>query len=92
MPKVKYTLDPKNPPKLSAEEKKRYDAMSDGDIDYSDIPELTDDFFENATRTKERVNARFDADVVEWFKSQGAGYQTRMNAVLRAFYEPHRPR
>jgi uncharacterized protein (DUF4415 family) len=28
-----------------------------------------------------------DADVLEWFKAQGAGYQTRMNAVLRAFKE-----
>ncbi|HFC05553.1 MAG TPA: 3-oxoacyl-ACP synthase, partial [Rhizobiales bacterium] len=28
-----------------------------------------------------RINARFDADMVEWFKSHGDGYQTRMNAV-----------
>lgn len=32
---------------------------------------------------KTPVNAKFDVDVVEWFKSQGRGYQTRMNAVLR---------
>ena len=30
---------------------------------------------------------RLDADIVDWFKSQGKGYQTRMNAVLRAYYE-----
>jgi uncharacterized protein (DUF4415 family) len=36
---------------------------------------------------KELIALRVDADVVEWFKSQGPGYQTRMNAVLRAFKE-----
>jgi len=34
---------------------------------------------------KVSVSLRIDADVLEWFKAQGAGYQTRMNAVLRAF-------
>lgn len=39
---------------------------------------------------KTPVNARFDVDVVDWFKSQGRGYQTRMNAVLRRYMEAHR--
>ncbi|HEU0147455.1 MAG TPA: BrnA antitoxin family protein [Bradyrhizobium sp.] len=39
---------------------------------------------------KTPVNAKFDVDVVEWFKSQGRGYQTRMNAVLRKYMEAHR--
>lgn len=34
---------------------------------------------------KESISLRIDADVLEWFKAQGPGYQTRMNAVLRAF-------
>lgn len=34
---------------------------------------------------KAAVSLRVDADVLDWFKAQGAGYQTRMNAVLRAF-------
>ena len=34
---------------------------------------------------KASVSLRIDADVLEWFKSQGSGYQTRMNAVLRAY-------
>jgi len=34
---------------------------------------------------KTSVSLRVDADVLEWFKAQGPGYQTRMNAVLRAF-------
>ena len=36
---------------------------------------------------KTSLALRIDADVVEWFKAQGPGYQTRMNAVLRAFKE-----
>jgi uncharacterized protein (DUF4415 family) len=39
---------------------------------------------------KERLTVRLDADMVEWFRGQGRGYQTRMNAVLRAFYEHER--
>jgi len=39
---------------------------------------------------KTSVNAKFDVDVVNWFKSQGRGYQTRMNAVLRRYMEAHR--
>ncbi len=39
---------------------------------------------------KTPVNAKFDADVVAWFKSQGRGYQSRMNAVLRHFMDVHR--
>jgi uncharacterized protein (DUF4415 family) len=36
---------------------------------------------------KIRVTAYFDQEVVEWFRAQGRGYQTRMNAVLRAYME-----
>ena len=36
---------------------------------------------------KASISLRVDADVLEWFKAQGVGYQTRMNAVLRAFKE-----
>ena len=36
---------------------------------------------------KTSLALRVDADVVDWFKAQGPGYQTRMNAVLRAFKE-----
>ena len=39
---------------------------------------------------KTPVNAKFDVDVVAWFKAQGRGYQTRMNAVLRRYMETHR--
>lgn len=39
---------------------------------------------------KTPVNAKFDVDVVNWFKEQGRGYQTRMNAVLRHYMEAHK--
>jgi uncharacterized protein (DUF4415 family) len=39
---------------------------------------------------KQSVSLRLDADVLKWFKSQGTGYQTRINAVLRAFTEAAR--
>lgn len=39
---------------------------------------------------KELFSLRIDADVIEWFRSQGAGYQSRMNALLRAYMEAHK--
>ena len=39
---------------------------------------------------KTPVNAKFDSDIVDWFKSQGRGYQSRMNAVLRSFMQAKR--
>lgn len=41
---------------------------------------------------KQQLTVRFDRDVIEWFKAQGAGYQTRMNAVLRGYVEAQRKR
>lgn len=87
MAKIKTTLDPDNMPEPSKEALARIDAIREEDIDYSDIPELDDDFFKKAKKSS--VTVRLDSDMVEWFKSQGKGYQTRMNAVLRAFYEHH---
>jgi uncharacterized protein (DUF4415 family) len=64
-------------------------ALPDEDIDYSDIPELDEAFFRNARLVmpagKRQVTLRIDADVLDWFRAQGKGYQSRMNAVLRAY-------
>ena len=70
-------------------------ARTDNQIDYSDIPELGEVFWKNAKvvhprGSKEQLTIRFDADVVEWFKAKGKGYQTHMNAVLRAYVDAHR--
>jgi uncharacterized protein (DUF4415 family) len=60
--------------------------------DFSDCPVLTEEqlsqFKPSHLRgmykpVKKTVNVRLDADVIEWLKSGGAGYQTRMNAILR---------
>ena len=63
--------------------------MKDEDIDYSDIPELDDEFFEKATfvPAKQIVTIRLDADVVAWLKRNGRGYQTRANKILRSVME-----
>lgn len=67
----------------------RVDNLTDESIDYSDIPELGEDFFEKATfvPSKQLVTIRLDADVVEWLKRSGRGYQTRTNKILRAVME-----
>src|SRR4030081_1683882 len=39
---------------------------------------------------KHDVHIRLDADVLDWFRAQGKGYQTRINAVLRAFVDARR--
>jgi uncharacterized protein (DUF4415 family) len=36
---------------------------------------------------KQDIHIRLDGDVLEWFKAHGRGYQTRINAVLRAFVQ-----
>ena len=72
---------------------KRIDAQGDQDIDYSDIPELDEDFFKKARVVvppgKKQLTLRLDADVLAWMKAQGKGYQSRINAILRAYYEAH---
>lgn len=79
--------------KTSKTDWKRLSEMKDQDIDTSEIPELGEDFFKNAELhipTKQSVTIRLDADVLEWFKSQGAGYQTRINQLLRQYMQAHR--
>jgi len=39
---------------------------------------------------KTLLSLRIDSDVIEWFRKQGAGYQSRMNALLRAYMEAHK--
>ena len=77
--------------KASRTDWERVDAMSDEDIDTSEIPPLDEDFFANAElrlpQKKIPITMRVDPDVLDWFKSFGSGYQTRMNAVLRIYME-----
>lgn len=70
----------------------RVDAMTDEELEASidraeegEIDWTTIQF--GIPHRKQQVTVRFDVDVIDWFKAQGAGYQTRMNAVLRSFVE-----
>ena len=59
------------------------------------VPDLPTDFWDDAelvnhTRTKEPISLRIDSDILEFFKAQGKGHLTRMNAVLRSYVEAHR--
>lgn len=90
---VKHAVDLSNPPPLTAKQKaeiKAVAAMPDSAIDYSDIPPLSEEFWQNAVRnpfykpTKTTTTMRVDSDVLVWLKSKGKGYQTRLNAILRA--------
>lgn len=94
---VKLTLDPQNLPPLTAQQRAELEAvaaMPDEDIDYSDAPYLPDAvWMRSATElphTKKQITLRIDAEVLEFFKHSGKRYQSRMNAVLRAYVEAHK--
>lgn len=80
-------------PKVSQKELDAIKSIKDEDIDLSDIPELGEDFWKNAKRggqhdelyrpKKQQITVKIDADVLAWLKSDGKGYQTRLNAILR---------
>jgi len=68
----------------------RLAAMPDEDINFDDIPELNEAFFREAEwrpPIKQSVTIRLDADVLNWFRDQGPGYQTRINRLLRRYME-----
>lgn len=63
--------------------------MKDEDIDFSDIPELDDGFWENAEWVEPDktlpLTIRVKKSVLDYFKAGGKGYQTRINAVLESY-------
>jgi uncharacterized protein (DUF4415 family) len=90
---VRYTRKP-----LTQEQIDRLKVLADlpdSEIDFSDIPPLTDAFFENAVQGmmyrrmhKQQTTLRLDADILDWFKrhaKNGKGYQTDINKALRAY-------
>jgi uncharacterized protein (DUF4415 family) len=94
---VKLTLDPKNLPPLTEQARARLEAvaaMPDEDIDYSDAPYLPDAVWMKAAaqlpHTKKQITLRIDAEVLEFFKHTGRGYQSRMNAVLRSYVDANK--
>jgi uncharacterized protein (DUF4415 family) len=71
--------------------------MRDEDIDFSDNPEWTPEMFAKAVvrvgfkpvPPKQQITLRLDGDVLEWFRNRGPGYQTQINALLRAYMNEH---
>lgn len=74
----------------------RLKKMSDKEIDYSDIPTTTQDFWDDAEVVmpvpKEHVSLRLDADIIHFFKKDGRGYQSKINAVLKSYVSAHSKR
>jgi len=82
----------------------RLDAMRDEDIDFSEIPPITDEMLARGvvrqnvlTQTKEELTLRIDTDVLEWFQSRGRGWETLINFLLRRYMQeelrkPSRPK
>ena len=77
---------------LSAQHEAELRALAkkpDAEIDYSDLPQTPDEQWSDAVRgkfyrpLKTQASVRIDADVMEWLKRPGKGYQTRLNAILR---------
>ncbi|WP_343553948.1 BrnA antitoxin family protein [Pantoea sp.] len=80
-------------PPLTDTQQAELEALSqkpDGEIDCSDIAPLGEEFWASSSNgrfyrpVKTQASVRIDADVLEWLKAPGKGYQTRLNAILRA--------
>lgn len=75
----------------------KIDAMPDEEIDFSDIPPLTDaqlasmkplhDVFPSELRAQDRATVQLDADIFEWFRMHTPDYQTQINRVLRRYVQ-----
>jgi len=72
--------------------------LQDNDINLSDVPEVSPEMFASAivrrglkpVSRKAQLTLRVDNDVLDWFKKQGQGYQTKINALLRAYMDAHK--
>ena len=98
MPIVVRTLE--DLPPLDEERLKKLKKMRDESIDFSDMPALTQEQLARFVPAKllnrglyrprkVPVKINYDADVIEWFRSFGKGYKTRMNAALREYMLTH---
>ena len=72
----------------------RIDAMTDDEIDTSDIPPLSEAFFKRGKvrlpKGHVAVTVLVDSELLDWFKAQGEDYKQRMNAALRIYAEAHK--
>jgi uncharacterized protein (DUF4415 family) len=76
----------------------RVDATQDDQLDLSDIPEVSPEMFARSVvrrglkpvPRKAQLTLRVDSDVLDWFRKQGQGYQTKINTLLRAYMDAHK--
>jgi len=98
MPIVVRTID--ELPPLDEEHVKKLKKMQDKDIDFSDMPALTQEQLAKFVPAKLLnrslykpvkipIKINYDADILEWFRSFGKGYQTRINSALREYMLEH---
>ena len=76
--------------KLSKTRFSEIESLPENSVDTSEIPELDDDFWENAQRIVPENYLQIEHEILEWFKRQGQDYHERINIVLRAYMETHR--
>ncbi len=80
---------------ISKERLTQIEALPEDRIGFSDLPEMDVAFFNTvrlimpSATTKQAISLRVDDDVLQWFKAQGKGHLSRMNAVLRAYMLAH---
>jgi len=88
---IRHTVDLTNLPPLTEEQSERLSRLAnlpDEQIDFSDLPKLSDAQLEKFKpardrKTKEMTSVRLDSDVLTWLRRSGKGWQTRLNAILR---------
>ena len=69
------------------------DEEAEAAIDHEEEGEFDwDAAYVGSPSAKKQITVRFDTDMIEWFKKQGPGYQTRMNQVLRSYMEAQNKR
>ncbi len=66
---------------------------NDKNINYDDSPATTKDFWEDAQifmpQHKVHISLRLDEDIIHYFKEEGRGYQSRINAILKSYINTH---
>ncbi|PSR16192.1 hypothetical protein C8255_19140 [filamentous cyanobacterium CCP3] len=69
------------------------ESLDDEGIDYSDIPPLTEEFFEKATlripASQAQQLVKIEPDVLQWFQAQGEDYKALINSILRRYADSH---
>lgn len=77
---------------------KRVVKLKDEDINLTDIPEVSPEMFARSivrrglkpVPPKVQLTLRLDSEVLDWFRKQGQGYQTKINALLKAYMDAHK--